>query len=717
MKNLNLKIYKLSNIFVICYLLFVIVIPAGVSASAVKSVSNSGLVGYWPLNDGAGSKANDMSGNRNIGTLTGSPTWVAGRVGKALSFAGGMYVSVPSNDVLTIQGNFTLSVWIKTSNTGTGGTSNYRDIISKVPSGSPWPGYVMAINGNGAISVWTASNVAGAWSDDSGYNLADGKWHLVSVSLSGTTAQIYVDGVAKGSFTKAIPGSNNNGIFSLGAEVGTTASRDFIGSIDDVHIYNRALSSSEIKTIYQFGSAQNKVVSNSGLVGYWSLNDGAGSKANDMSGSGNNGTLIHSPTWENGKLGKALLLNNSNSYVSVPSVQALKYTGGGMTLETWIYPNIGETAATFISKPWNGSGVYNYYLTYGPVITFYVRGATACSINSGANTAPQGSWHHIVATIAIDGTMNLYIDGALVGSGACGIVDWTPSLGDLSLPLSIGTLYPYGAGAWDQPTHAFGGKMDNVRVYSRVLSASEVQQAYKQNATQVNSSKNDFLTSGLVGLWSFDGKDMNWGANKVLDRSGQGNDGTLFGMSTTSSPTNGKLGQALKFRGVSSGTYVNLGTSATLTPVNFAVSAWVNAGSGTYTGGYGYVYSNARDCCTAGQNGINVFFTSGILYAVIWNGGSAASVNSPVAVAQNSGWHHIVATYNGATLAVYVDGVLKNSASTALGVGTPATYTTNIGSMGYAPGVYTFDGKIDDVRLYNRAITATEVKQLYNLAR
>jgi hypothetical protein len=670
-----------------------------------------------------------------------------------------------------------------------------------------------------------------------------------------------------------------------------------------------------------------KSVSNSGLVGYWPLNDGAGSKANDMSGSGNNGTLIHSPTWENGKLGKALLLNNSNSYVSVPSVQALKYVGGNMTLETWIYPNIGETAANIISKPWNSSGDYNYRMTYGPAVSVILSGATSCTVSSGANTAPQGSWHHVVFTIATGGAMNLYIDGALVGSGTCGIIDWTPTYGDLNLPLSIGTLYPYGAVAWDQPTHAFGGKMDNVRfysrvlsateiktiyqfgsaqnkvvsnsglvgywplndsagskandmsgkgnigtisgtaswvngkfnkalsfdgstnyiqagpvpsltkngtytfsawlkapavgtqtifqsapscadrtgavlsgsgvsfgyyngtawvgasgsfpanqyfhfagvnnggilslyingvlqsgtsvpyvhcldgnfylgentligdtskfagmmddvrVYSRVLSVTEIQQLYKQNATQINSSKNDFLTNGLVGLWSFDGKDMNWGANKVLDRSGQGNDGTLYGMSTTSSPTNGKLGQALKFRGVSSGTYVNLGTSATLTPVNFAVSAWVNAGSGTYTGGYGYVYSNARDCCTAGQNGINVFFTSGILYAVIWNGGSAASVNSPVAVAQNSGWHHIVATYNGATLAVYVDGVLKNSASTALGVGTPATYTTNIGSMGYAPGVYTFDGKIDDVRLYNRAITATEVKQLYNLAR
>src|SRR3990167_11497282 len=58
------------------------------------------------------------------------------------------------------------------------------------------------------------------------------------------------------------------------------------------------------------------------------------------------------------------------------------------------------------------------------------------------------------------------------------------------------------------------------------------------------------LTTGLVGYWTFDGKDTNWGTNKTNDLSGQGNTGTLTNMSTTTSPVVGKIGQGLKFDGV-----------------------------------------------------------------------------------------------------------------------------------------------------------------------
>src|SRR3989338_6109318 len=68
----------------------------------------------------------------------------------------------------------------------------------------------------------------------------------------------------------------------------------------------------------------------------------------------------------------------------------------------------------------------------------------------------------------------------------------------------------------------------------------------------------NYLTtgSGLVGYWTFDGKDTNWGTNKTNDLSGQGNTGTLTNMSTTTSPVVGKLGQGLKFDG--SDDYVNV---------------------------------------------------------------------------------------------------------------------------------------------------------------
>ena len=80
----------------------------------------------------------------------------------------------------------------------------------------------------------------------------------------------------------------------------------------------------------------------------------------------------------------------------------------------------------------------------------------------------------------------------------------------------------------------------------------------------MNASKNvipgSTLQTGLVGLWSFDGKDMNWRTNKALDRSGQGNDGELVNMSTSTSPVSGKIGQGMSFDGVND--YVSAATSS-----------------------------------------------------------------------------------------------------------------------------------------------------------
>src|SRR3990167_1594971 len=87
------------------------------------------------------------------------------------------------------------------------------------------------------------------------------------------------------------------------------------------------------------------------------------------------------------------------------------------------------------------------------------------------------------------------------------------------------------------------------------------------------------LPSGLVGYWTFNGKDTNWGTNKTNDLSGQGNTGTLTNMSTSTSPVVGKLGQGLKFVGANT-TYVSVANN---TPLNLttqvSISAWIKTSS------------------------------------------------------------------------------------------------------------------------------------------
>ncbi len=217
-----------------------------------------------------------------------------------------------------------------------------------------------------------------------------------------------------------------------------------------------------------------------GFVGYWPMDEGTGTMAYDQSGAGNNGALINGPTWIAGKINSALSFNDSNSYVSVSDTSTLEYVGGNMTLAAWINVNSTETTGGWIfSKPWNGGGQYNYTVTLNSnnTLSFGIVGSGSYSISTTA-VIPSNSWHYIAATVNSSGQMSIYIDGNLSASGTDGIVGWTPSSGNGSIPLSIGTLYPYGTGSWTHSNFTFGGLIDDARIYNRALSVTEIKAIY-----------------------------------------------------------------------------------------------------------------------------------------------------------------------------------------------------------------------------------------------
>ena len=103
----------------------------------------------------------------------------------------------------------------------------------------------------------------------------------------------------------------------------------------------------------------------------------------------------------------------------------------------------------------------------------------------------------------------------------------------------------------DGNTDPFKGTIDEVRIYNRALSATEVAKLYgsgavKTNASSANLDNGSSLERGLVGHWTFDGADV---TTVVADRSGQGNNGYFIGGATLSAKVIGKLGQALRFDG------------------------------------------------------------------------------------------------------------------------------------------------------------------------
>ncbi|QQR78689.1 MAG: LamG domain-containing protein [Candidatus Moraniibacteriota bacterium] len=184
---------------------------------------------------------------------------------------------------------------------------------------------------------------------------------------------------------------------------------------------------------------------------------------------------------------------------------------------------------------------------------------------------------------------------------------------------------------------------------------------------------------------------------------------------STASATPGRIGQALNFDGVND--YIALGSPAVLDDiVNLTTCAWVNP-DGTADGSI-----VTKDDSTTGWN---VYYTEAdgrARFVRGWSGGDAFWQTGS-GVIPDSTWTHICLSYNDSSTtndpAFYINGALVSSTETVAPSGTPNSDATFVGAIGsYGNGLNDFfDGKIDEVRVYNRVITSAEVTQLYNLGR
>jgi len=278
-----MKIIIKNNLIIFGLFIFIFA-PLGAYSASVGTPNNRGLVGYWKFDEGVGTKVKDYSGNGNTGTIT-SATWVSGKLGKALNMNGNGYVNVPVSGTAFARYPISFTFWAKTSS---GGFVSFIKRVLPLANGSTL--YDQGMN----ILITGGTNTLGIRVDSIvGANQAiypaspainDNKWHFMTVTMAASGATIlYVDGVQTGSATLGtldssggtfgFPSGNDNGL-------GTGPSTNT--HMDDIRIYNRVLALSEIKTLYQSGSALMKPVNKNGLVGYWPMDDGVGTRALDF---------------------------------------------------------------------------------------------------------------------------------------------------------------------------------------------------------------------------------------------------------------------------------------------------------------------------------------------------------------------------------------------------------------------------------------------------
>jgi hypothetical protein len=348
------------------------------------------------------------------------------------------------------------------------------------------------------------------------------------------------------------------------------------------------------------------------------------------------------------------------------------------------------------SNCWTGAG-YENTLSLQLWSTGSCAGG-ALDIHSPLGAITPNIWKHVLVTYDGSGDLSgvkMYIDGvsqSLTKYSTCTITVGTMKTNQ---PMRIGD---------DYTNDYFSGSLDEVRVYNRVLSATEAKQLYNTTAgAKINAPvAGPNLTSGLVGWWTFDGNNM---LSNVKDSSGQGNNGFMSGFTSTSSAVvAGKLGQGLKFDGVND--YVL--KSSNLIGVSAAtVCAWA----------YPTVNSVARYIfqirTSGGTNIIGMYLSNTNNRVYFFSNTSATEARSADNAFVLYRWQYVCASRDASGVAnIYVDGVLSGTADQLSG--TPvATGDNTFISSNSSP----FGGSLDDVRIYNRVLSATEIRILYNLGR
>lgn len=421
-------------------------------------------------------------------------------------------------------------------------------------------------------------------------------------------------------------------------------------------------------------SGEDKAFDEKPPVAQWTFDEGAGTVAYDNVGT-NNGTLINAPTWQsapNCVNGSCLGFDGSSNYVDAGNGTNLMPLS--ITAEGWIKFN-GTTSWMLIDKGSGGtSGAYYIYGDNLSSCMWSIFGPTGTRYNAGFNTTfTTGVWYHLVGTFdASSGLMKSYVNGILKSTT-------TASLGSNTANVLIGKY---------TSNYYTNGVIDDVRIYDYALSDSQVKQHYNAGLNRL----------GLVAQWSLDE-----GSGTIAYDSQGTHNGTL--VSGPSWQTAGCVaGGCLGFDGVDD--IVQAGTGNDYFPLyNFSVCAWIKTpglASGMVMNGiFSLTYGLTMFLNSAGQ------FT-----CLLDSGSTQPTVVAPDNLYDNQ-FHNVCFTYGGTNENLFIDGVNKKTvAATWSGTSRWPTNACNIGNE-INNSNHKFNGSIDDVRIYNRALSPDEIANQY----
>jgi hypothetical protein len=475
-------------------------------------------------------KAVDISKYGNNGTINGGAVWSSsGRFGSALSFDGSSgYVEVANSASIKSINYISAEAFVKTT-----AQSGMILAIGPYIEGSP---YTMSIYMQNGKARWEFDGVSAGSTYQVGNKIInDGNWHHIAIVYDGSKGYLYVDGVldVSGNYAAGPLEHASTERFTVGMRGGGYY---FNGSIDEVRIYNRALSADEIKMHYQsefqkYNSSQYRFYINvtnltqgtytyyawandtgglsgqsevrtlnvsisgplvqcpSGIVSYWKMDENGGTTVYDYLGL-NNGTFTNKVVWTTGKINSGVFLNGqapggtgSGPYINIPDSSILRVVRD-ITVMAWVKPvDVATWHQVVCKRLYQATDPYNSYIIDTTDTgsnnrwRFCVSNGNAGSGRCVTDTEPltPGVWTHLAGVY--DGSaLKIYVNGVLKNTTDASSVG---NIGYTSQSLRIGT-------SNTDPGQYFNGTIDEVAIFNRALSASEIQALYQNSLNGYN---------------------------------------------------------------------------------------------------------------------------------------------------------------------------------------------------------------------------------------
>jgi len=551
----------------------------GSSVQMGTNVKNSdafsnGLVGYWKMDEASGN-AVDSSGNGNTATIVNAPTYAFGKYGNSVNLSTNQGATVGSSTALNTS-YITTSAWIYPTS-----ASGEQQITNK-ESAFEW-----ALR-SGILS-WAVYTTTTTWYwHSTGYTPPQSQWTHVVITYDGNNIITYANGEIKETFpyTGTIL---TNGVVNIGCRGGTCNASYWNGRLDEIRLFNRALSSKEVRDLYAWAP---------GPVVYWNFENDTTSTITDKSGSGLNLTIAGSPTYVVGKFGKALKINGGSDAATSASTSILDTDYH--TIGFWL--KFDQTAPAnwgkFFGYQPGGSdrspGIWTYpnqnclHWRYDPSNS----GPTNCGGPSGESTLfTNNQWYYITG-VKNGATFNFYVNGVQIETGA---VSSPKTAGSSAITLGGGSPYV---------------SMDEVKIYNYARSSKQIVEDMNAGHPSGGSP-----VGSQVGYWKMD-EGNNWTAN---DSTPNAVNGAINGATWSNS---GKFGKALNFNGTN-----NFVTQAKIQTANVRPNSEFDSDYSGYsfeaqwtpswqTGGILRLTLNSNPCCLATFGGGGGNFIQGRKYKV-----------------------------------------------------------------------------------------------------